>query len=118
MKLLRQTIRRILVESNQRYYEKIASLLSGSLEDIRQGVELAEAIGLIRVTERPVDDDHRIAYYSFRFVCLEEDFGPFLRRYKKMHGLSKGLTWTMGGRNQKLVDIMVIEDRGVNWVNK
>ena len=114
----RYSIRRMLLESFEQHYEKIAFLLSGGLEDIKQGIELAEAIGLIRVTETPVDDKHRIAYYSFRFVCLEEDFGPFLREYKKAHGTHTGVRWSLGGRNQKLVDIMVIEDRGVNWVSK
>lgn len=118
MRLLRQVVRKLLLERHQKYYEKIAALLNGSLEDIRQGVELAEALGLIRVTETPVDDKNRVAYYSFRFVCLEEDLGPFIREYKGMHGPHRGVHWSFGGRGQKLVDIMVVKDRGVDWVNK
>ena len=106
----------MLLESFGQHYEKIAFLLNGGLEDIKQGIELAETIGLIRVTETAIDDKHRIAYYSFHFVCLEEDFGPYLREYITPD--PDGVRWSFGGRNKKLVRIMVIEDRGVNWVSK
>ena len=89
MKLLRETIRRFLLESNERYYEKIAKLLNGSIEDIRQAFELAEAIGLIQVIQSS-DDQYEIGqssggYHTFRFRYLEEDFGAYLKNYHDTH---------------------------------
>ena len=114
MNLLRKTIRRMLLESNQRYYEKLASLFNGGIEDIKQAISLGEGIGIISEIERNIDDSSRIAYYQFRFKCLEEDFGPFLQQYKNQHGPHPGARWQFA-RRRTTVSIMLVEDRGVNW---
>ena len=117
MSLLRKTIRRMLLESNQQYYEKLASLFNGGVEDIMQAMSLGEGIGVIREIETNIDDESRIAYYQFRFKCLEEDFGPFLQQYKNQHGPHPAARWQFA-RRRTTVTIMLVEDRGVNWVNK
>ena len=54
MNSLRKTIRNILLE-NQQYYEKIATLLcAGGIDNVKQALELAEAMGYV----------HRVEYMS------------------------------------------------------
>jgi hypothetical protein len=54
MKLLRETIRKLLLENND-HYEKITELLcTGDLASIKQAIELAEAL----------DYAHRVEYKS------------------------------------------------------
>ena len=56
MKLLRETIRKILLESEQNpQYEKLLSLLdSYDLQNVQQGIELCGALGLGKVVKHVV----------------------------------------------------------------
>ena len=70
MKLLRETIQNILLE-NAVHYEKIAALLcTGDITSVKQGLELAEAMGYA----------HRIEYEYFE---RSSDYDP--RKVRKVH---------------------------------
>ena len=118
-KTLRRAIRSLLLESNERYYEKLAMLFNGGIGDIKQAMELADAIGLIRIIETSDDDFETLPldnagskYHTFRFKCLEEDFGPYLKKHKDMHGphktSSENVYWSFR-RRMSVIELMVVD---------
>ena len=55
MKTLRKVIRRIILE-NQQHYEKLVTLIiDDTIENVRQGTELADAMGYIQELDYSVD---------------------------------------------------------------
>ena len=119
MKLLRETVRKILLENNHEYYETLASLFCGPLESIRQAMDLAESVGLIRVINDEVEDEQgygiKYMYHHLTFKCLDEDFGPYIRDYKKKHGGHPGVHWNFMRRGS-LIRIMVVVKNPENQV--
>ena len=88
MKLLRKTIRRILSENLSANEEKILNLIeSGDPDYIIQAIELADAVGIITVTEsRKLFQVQQMQTYKFK--CNSNFFKAKLAR---MQGsLSKG----------------------------
>lgn len=117
MKLLRETVRKILLENNHEYYETLASLFCGPLESIRQAIDLAESIGLIQLLEDETEDEPQsiYIYHHLKFKCLEEDFGPYIRDHKNKQGGHRGVHWDFMRRGS-LIRIMVIDKKPENQV--
>ena len=76
MKQLRRTIRKILLE-NKSHEEKIIEMIAtGEAANVIQALSLAEAIGLIEVTEFRdlVPQGHPYATHSYEFSCISSSF--------------------------------------------
>ena len=89
MSLLRETIRRILLENNESKFPKLMKLLNGPQEDVAQGLALAEGLGLIdkykqdKTVETAFGGSEEIVHHLHDFECLDPDFYEYVRVNKK-----------------------------------
>ena len=112
MKLLRETIRKILLE-NTAHYKKIATLLcTGDVASVKQAIELAETMGYIHQVEYELWEQHYhvhrwtfSAVKEFQAIILEEwdntsmhnrRFGSFVIYPIKNHSIGIKIVETIG----------------------
>ena len=82
MKLLRETISRILLENND-HYQKIAALLcTGDLESVNQAIELAETMGYIHRVEYELWEQHYLVH-RWTFSAVKPFHAILLQEWKK-----------------------------------
>ena len=78
MKLLRETIRKIILENNSEYSSLVQLIINNDLERVRQGIELGEDVGLLQDLRYTVEAATRITMHIWHF-SLPIDFLEALR---------------------------------------
>ena len=85
MKLLRETIRNILLE-NESYEDKLIQLfVSADHENIIQALHLADGIDLIEITFEEEYERNWRGSYNCKFTVLSETFAGKLKELSLIH---------------------------------
>ena len=82
MKLLRETITRLLVENQSHYDKLIALLVSSDIESIVQGIDLADTLGYF---EEVHHKEYEMKYSGSKQEWLIFPIPAFLDRFKQLH---------------------------------
>ena len=90
MKLLRETIRRILLESADHYQKLIKMFATKDLENIRSAVELGIAMGYFKEISLGQEES------KYRWDCLLETNEDFSDSFVEQH--PEGITIYQGGK--------------------
>jgi len=95
MKLLRETIRKLIIENNSSMVENVVSLiLTEDLNYIRQGIELGDTSGFLRLIRELADNDDTL----FKLELTEDlsfQLYKTLRKDKSKRTLD-GKSWFVG----------------------
>ena len=99
MKILREIIRRLLIENQRKYDFLINLLVSNDIELITQGIELAHAVGYIEEVKHELEDAQ--GYVPSTHVWVLKSTPEFLARFMQLypepirHGQPAGHTGSM-----------------------
>ena len=116
MKLLRETIRRILSENHEESYPTIMDYLNGSKKDVIHALELADTLGLIRIVHNETKnagwDQGSTQIYKCSFECLEPEFREYIR-VNKLSRRERPMVWWQFPMYTNRVEIKIVAQDGV-----
>ena len=113
IKLLRETIRRILSENHEESYPTMMKYLNGSKKDVVHVLELADTLGLIRIVSiNPDPRETQKGFYTCSFECLEPEFREYIR-VNKLSRREKPTVWWKFPPYTDMVEIKIMMQDGV-----
>ena len=116
MRLLRNTIRKILLENESHEEKLIQMITSADHESIIQALHLADQIELIQITHEEEHEQNWRGSYNCKFVILSETFANKLKSIA--FSLSKGYHLTHGSNTQLKVNRYQHETEGELWIRR
>ena len=109
MKLLRETIRRLLLENHEASYPTIMNYLNGSKDDVMHALQLADTLGLIRIVYDNLN--RRVGMHNVHFECLEPNLREYIRKNKLSRKERPMVWWQFPQRFPNQVE-MKIQTKG------